>query len=389
MKKSILYLLLTVFAAVMFINSGLPNMAFALNKNNNLSEISISAKSAYLIDFASGEVIYEKNSNERLPIASMTKLATLSVVFDAINKSALKLEDDVIVSKNAASIKGSTAFLDAGSRYKVSDLIKTVIIASANDSAVALAEHISGSEEQFVRRMNKMFSEFGLKDTNFENSTGLPSENHYSSAQDMAVIYKTICDNEIYKMYSKIWMDELNHPSGRKTELVNTNRLIKTYDGIEGGKTGYTDAAKFCLTASARRGDMRLVGVVIGASDSKTRFSEMSKLFDYGFANFKIEEVINENIPATVVKFKSAKNEIDVYPEKSIVKFLRKDDNSKFSVDFELYEMKAPLKAGDAVGKMYVFNENNIAIDEINLVVRESVEAIDVSYSLKNILKVW
>jgi len=238
MKKSILYLLLTVFAAVMFINSGLPNMAFALNKNNNLSEISISAKSAYLIDFASGEVIYEKNSNERLPIASMTKLATLSVVFDAINKSALKLEDDVIVSKNAASIKGSTAFLDAGSRYKVSDLIKTVIIASANDSAVALAEHISGSEEQFVRRMNKMFSEFGLKDTNFENSTGLPSENHYSSAQDMAVIYKTICDNEIYKMYSKIWMDELNHPSGRKTELVNTNRLIKTYDGIEGGKTG-------------------------------------------------------------------------------------------------------------------------------------------------------
>ena len=243
----------------------------------------ISAKSALLLDYASNTVIYSKNADEKLPIASMTKLASLSIILDAIDKGAVKENDMVTVSETAAAVGGSSAFLDAGSSYKVSDLIKTVIIASANDSCVALAEHIAGSEDVFVARMNKLAKNLGLENTNFKNATGLPDKEHYSTAHDMAKIYRTVCNHRLYKKYSKIWMEDFIHPSGRKTGLVNTNRLIRSYEGIEGGKTGYTDAAKFCLTASASRGSTRLISVVIGANDSKTRFNETSSLLNFGF----------------------------------------------------------------------------------------------------------
>lgn len=389
MKKVILYLILSFFLFGFCGQNCNFNTSFAANKSGDEVSINISAKSAYLIDYKSGTVIYEKNQNERLPVASMIKLALLAVVIEAIEKSAIKLSEEVTVSKYAASIGGSSAFLDAGSKYKVADLIKTVIIASANDSAVALAQHISGTEENFVLRMNKFAESLNLKDTHFENCTGLPKENHYSSAFDMAQIYKAICDNEIYKTYSKIWMDELMHPSGRKTSLVNTNRLIKTFDGIEGGKTGYTDTAKFCLTASARRGDMRLIGVVIGAEDSKTRFSQMSKLFDFGFANFKSVEVVNSKVPVDKINLVLAKNSAEVYPEKDVVKFMEKNSQQKFSVDYEICADKAPLYAGDVVGKLYVFDENNIVVDEINLIIKKDIEALKISDLLKNIIYSW
>ena len=202
----------------------------------------------------------------------------------------------------------------------MSDLIKTVIIASANDSTVALAEHIAGTEGVFVSKMNKLADSLNLQNTHFENSTGLPADNHYSSAKDMVEIYKTVCNNDIYKKYSKIWIDELAHPSGRKTGLVNTyiwknkNKLLnESY--ITGGKTGYTGSAKFCLTASAKRGDMRLVGVVIGVDDSKTRFKEMSNLFDYGFANYQNKMVSSSEVPVTIAKFKNAKDYTQVFAQ--------------------------------------------------------------------------
>ena len=389
MKNSILIILFGFFMVFTMFFPSVQTRGFASNQKSNLDQISIVAKSAILVDHASGEIVYEKNAHEKLPIASMTKLATLAIVFDAIDNKIIKLTDEVVVSKNAADTGGSSAFLDAGSKYKLADLIKTIIIASANDSAVAVAEFVSGTESAFVARMNKFVESLGLVDTNFENSTGLPAKNHYSSAFDMVQIYKKICDNSIYKTYSKIWMDELMHPSGRRTELVNTNRLIKTYDGIEGGKTGYTDAAKFCLTASACRAGMRLVGVVIGADNSKTRFAEMAKLFDYGFANFKSEEIINSQVPVSILKPKNAKTMSEVFPSNNVVKFLNKTDTSKFSTDFQIYEQKAPLKRGDVVGKMFVFDENNMVVDEVELIVSNDIEEIDFLYNLKNILKVW
>lgn len=387
MKKSIICLLVILLQiCCIFLPSGQENVSYATS-----GEVvpEISAKSGLLIEYNTGSVIYEKNSNERLPIASMTKLATLAVVFDYLDKGVIKENDITMVSEIAAAVGGSSAFLDAGSSYKVSDLIKSVIIASANDSSVALAECVAGTEEVFVSKMNKLAKMLNLQNTNFENCTGLPSLNHYSSASDMAVIYKSMCNHELYKKYSKIWMDDFIHPSGRKTGLVNTNRLVKTYDGIEGGKTGYTDSAKFCLTASAKRGDTRLIGVVIGASDSKTRFAEMSKMFNFGFANYQNKVLVNHELPVTICKLKNANEQVEVYPECDSIKFFNKSEEFEFSTDYQINEIKAPLKAGDVVGKLFVFDKNNMVIDEINLIITQDVDTIGFKESLKKVIGSW
>lgn len=352
-------------------------------------EIKITSKSAILVDYNSEKIIYEKNINERLPIASMTKLASLAIVFDYLDRGIIKENDLVCVSEHAGSVGGSSAFLDAGSSYKLSELIKSVVIASANDSATALAEFVAGSEESFVQKMNKFALSLGLSNTNFVNATGLPAENHYSTASDLVKIYKKVCCNNLYKKYSKIWMDDFIHPSGRKTELVNTNRLVKTYDGIDGGKTGYTDKARFCLTASASRGQTRFIGVIIGASDSKTRFSEMSKLFNYGFANYETKLLINNETPVTVQRFKNAVKDVSIFPERDVSLFLNKNEQIDYSTDYEIFDVKAPIKQGDVVGKMFVFDKNNMVLDEVDLIAGESSAEIGLKEKLKLLIKKW
>lgn len=353
-------------------------------------EIKITSKSAILVDYNSEKIIFEKNANDRLPIASMTKLASLAIVFEYLDKGIIKENDLVSVSMHAGNTGGSSAFLDAGSSYKVADLIKSVVIASANDSAVALAEFVAGSEESFVQKMNKFAAGLGLTNTHFENATGLPVDNHYSTATDMVKIYKQVCNNALYKKYSKMWLEDFVHPSGRKTELVNTNRLIKTYDGIDGGKTGYTNSARFCLTASATRGDTRLVGVIIGSSDSKTRFAEMSKLFNFGFANHETKLLIDNETPVAVHEFKNATKQISIFPEKEISVFLNKNERFDFTTDYEIYDgIKAPVKKDDVVGKMFVFDKNNMVVDEVNLVAGESAGEIGLKEKLRLIINKW
>lgn len=384
-SKFAIFLILFAF---LFPNFGvLKNEAFGAIANNE--DLKISSKSAILVSFETGDVVFEKNSHERLLIASMTKLASLSVVFSYLEKGLIKENDLVCVSDNAAGVGGSSAFLDAGSKYKVSELIKTVIIASANDSTVALAEFVSGTEEMFVLKMNKLCGELGLTDTHFENSTGLPVDGHYSTASDLVKIYKTVCDNGLYKKYSKIWMEDFIHPTGRKTELVNTNRLVKTFDGIDGGKTGYTDKAKFCLTASATRGSTRFIGVVIGSNDSKTRFAEMSKLFNYGFANYENKLLVNKDVPLTLHEFKNAKKMVSVYPEENLNRFTSKTENFEFSTGYEIYDLKAPIHQGDAVGKIFVFDKNNMVVLETNLIAGESVEDIGFKEHFSKIIHLW
>lgn len=352
-------------------------------------DLKITSSSAILVDYDSETVIFKKQSDEKLPIASMTKLASLAVIFDYIEKGIAKENDLVVVSEYAGGVGGSSAFLDAGSSYKVTDLIKTIVIASANDSTVALAEFVAGSEELFVSKMNKLVLGLGLNNTHFENSTGLPAKNHYSTASDMVKIYKQVCENPIYKKYSKIWMDDFIHPSGRKTELVNTNRLVKTYDGLDGGKTGYTDKAKFCLTASASRGDTKLIGVIIGANDSKTRFAEMTNLFNYGFANFETKRIIDSEVPVSLLSLKNAKNSAPVYPKEDISKFMSKDTEFEWTTGFEIYENKAPVSKNQVVGKMFVFDKNNMVIDEVELIVREDIKEVGFSESIKKIFARW
>lgn len=390
MKKSIICFLLVAFQLLLIFpvaNCGKANAASKVE--TSADDLKLNAKSGLLIDYTTGKVLYEKNADEKLPIASMTKLATLWVVFDAIDKGAIKETDLVTVSKTASKVGGSSAFLDAGSSYKLTDLIKTVIIASANDSSVALAEHVAGSEDVFVSKMNKFAKSLDLKNTNFANCTGLPAENHYSTAKDMAEIYKQVCNNQIYKKYSKLWIDELVHPSGRRTSLVNTNKLVKSYEGIEGGKTGFTNSARFCLTASACRGNMRLVAVVIGANNSKTRFAEMTKLLNFGFANFDSKPVANADIPVTIKEVLKTDKSVEVYPKKSISILVNKNDNKVFTTDFKIDEIKAPVKKGDIVGKLFVFDENNMVVDEIELIVKESVNELTLKERMRKFVKVW
>lgn len=384
MKKSIIFLLVLIFSAFM----ALPN-AILVTSAVSSDNLKLTSKSALLLDYASDTVIYEKNANERLPIASMTKLASLSIILDAISKGAIKENDLVTVTENAASIGGSSAFLDAGSSYKVIDLIKTIIIASANDSTVALAEHLAGSEDVFVAKMNKLASNLGLKDTNFANSTGLPIKNHYSSAYDISKIYRTVCNNPIYKKFSKIWMEDFIHPSGRKTGLVNTNRLVKTFDGIEGGKTGYTDASKFCLTASASRGSTRFIGVIIGANDSKTRFAEMTSMLSFGFSNYECKLVVNSELPVTITSVSKSKETIEIYPERNSQIFTEKGNDNSYSTDYQLYKLSAPISAGSVVGKMFVFDKNNMVIDELNLIVKKDVERENFKEILNRLVHSW
>ena len=237
--------------------------------------------------------------------------------------------------------------------------------------------------------MNKKVSDLGLKNTNFINSTGLPADNHYSTANDMVKIYKEVCNNQLYKKYAKIWMDDFIHPTGRKTGLVNTNRLIRTFDGIDGGKTGYTDKARFCLTASATRGETRLIAVIIGSENSKTRFSEMSKLLNYGFSNYESKLLVNHEVPLTICNFKNAKNVISAYPEKDINKFISKQEEFVFSTDYEIYATKAPIKKGEVIGKLFVFDKNNMVVDEVNVVAGEDVFEIGFKESLQKIICNW
>lgn len=390
MKKPIIFLFLILFTFMFIVPANYCGITRAANVVDEISKPEITSKSALLIDYNSGSVIFEKDADKRLPIASMTKLASLSIIFDAISKGLVKENDIVVVSKEAASVGGSSAFLDAGSSYKLTDLIKTVVVASANDSTIALAEHVAGSEDVFVSKMNRLAANLNLNNTHFANCTGLPTSNHYSSAKDMSRIYRTVCNNPIYIKYSKIWMDDFIHPSGRKTGLVNTNRLVKTYEGVEGGKTGYTDLAKYCLTASARRGNLRLIGVVIGANDSKVRFSEMSKLFNYGFSNYTNKLVVNSELPLSKVLMKHSKNEIDVYPERDSLMFMQKGDTRTFRAELQLTEnLKAPKAAGEIVGRIYVFDQNNIVVDEFDAIIKKDAQEEKFIDQFKKLINVW
>ena len=361
------------------------------NYSNAREELNINARSAYLIDAHTGTVVYSKNENEKLPVASMTKLATLSVIFNEINKGSLSLSEQVTVSQNAADTEGSSAFLDAESKYTVADLIKTIVVVSANDSCVALAEHISGTEQLFVNKMNSLAQSLALKNTHFENSTGLPSDNHYSSAKDMAKIYQTIYNNAEYKKYSKIWMEDFIHPGGRITGLVNTNRLIKTYDGCESGKTGHTQEAKYCLTASASRGGTKLISVIIGATDSKSRFEQTKQMFNYGFANYESKIIVDKQVPVGDIEITGASiKKVPVYASQDYIAFCKKGEQTTYKTHLVAFnKVQAPLNMGDKVGTLLILDQNNIVITELDLVVNQPIEKIKLGQIFDNIFKSW
>lgn len=253
-------------------------------------------KASVLLDMDSGKVLYENQSTEHMPVASIVKLMTIMLTFEQVEAGNISLEDKVSVSENASGMGGSQIFLDANCEYELGELLKSVIVCSANDSSVALAEYIAGSESNFVEKMNSRAKEMGLDNTNYMNCTGLPADNQYSCALDVAKILKNVLGYEKYHEYSSVWLEDFQHPSGRTTEMTNTNRLSRFYEGCIGGKTGSTSEAGYCLAVGARRNNLSLISVVLGASTTKERFKSASDLLNYGFANYENYQINTNNL---------------------------------------------------------------------------------------------
>ncbi len=352
MSKSVAMLLIITLVFSFGINS-----VFAATNEN--MPFDIDAKSAILIDSDTGTLLYEKNIHEKLPPASVTKVMTLYLVLEAVDGGKIKLSDIVQVSEHASSMGGSQVYLAPGEEMSVEDLIKAVAVSSANDAAVALAEYIAGSEQLFVDMMNDRMQKFGLNDTHFVNATGLPDDNHYTSVYDIAFVsMKLIEDHPSVFKYSSIWMDTLRDG---KFGLANTNKLIRSY-GADGLKTGSTDKAKFCLSATKKVDGTRLIAVLFGAPNSKVRFNEAAKLLDYGFANYETYNLYKKN--EIIGKVAVDKGNIDLYSAKApddISILIKKGEEDNITKSLQLVpKIKAPVKTGYVVGNITVKDGDNV-----------------------------
>lgn len=319
--------------------------------------ITLTSPSAILCEASTGQVIFEKNADERRPVASVNKVMTILLTLEAVDEGRVSLEDQVTVSPRAASMGGSQAFLDAGERYKLSELLKTVIVASANDSAVALAEHLAGTEESFVRLMNTRAEELGLTNTHYANCTGLPAQEHYTTAQDVAKLSAQLDLHPIYYRYSTIWMDEIKHRGGRVTSLTNTNRLIRFYPGCDGYKTGSTNEARYCVSATAKKEGMRLIAVVLGTPAGQTRFDEARAMLEYGFANVQLVTPIAQGqaLDMTVPVRLGGRDEVSVLSGGTCSLLERRGEKNALSLEAALVEkVNAPVYAGDVLGEIRV-----------------------------------
>ena len=340
----------------------------------------VSAKAAICIDSATGTVVYEKNAYQALPVASVTKTMTLLLIFEEMERGTFGLNDMVTVSEEAAGMGGSQVLLDAGSSYPVGDLIESIIVASGNDASVAMAEFVAGSHANFVQRMNARAQEMGLTDAVFYNCTGLTTDNgldNLLSAHDVACISRELIQHPIFFQYSGIWMDEIVHPGGRVTMLANTNKLLRSYDGCDGIKTGSTDNAGSCITASASRGGTRLIAVVLGGSTSTIRFEEAAAMLDYGFDHYqsveyvKKGEVIQDQIPVAAGK----ETTVQGVAAESLVDFVARPASNDWEKRITLEEgLTAPIARGDTVGMLELLQDGRV-MHSVPIVSAQDVEA--------------
>ena len=360
--KKILVILLTFFLIIPLVKA----------QDDSLN---LSSESAILMDYKSGKILYEKNTQEKLPMASMTKIMSMLLIMESIENGTLSYEDKVLISENASSMGGSQVFLQAGEQYTVNDLLKCIAISSANDAVVAMAEKISGSVDAFVNLMNKRVKELGLKNTNFANPHGLDNENHYSTAYDMAIIAKELLNYEDILKYTSIYEDYLTKPDGSEIWLVNTNRLVRFYDGVDGLKTGYTTEAGYCLTATAKKGDLRLISVVMKSPSAEDRSSDTSTLLTYGFNSFKTSIIYSGDESLGKVKVEKGKiNEIDVYLKEDVTEILSVTQKpNDYSFNIKVDKIISPIKAGTVVGTAEIIDNDGNIIDEVEIIVKEDI----------------
>ncbi|MEW9669666.1 D-alanyl-D-alanine carboxypeptidase family protein [Ammoniphilus sp. 3BR4] len=351
----------------------LPVSSFA---QESAIDLAPNAKSAILIEVDTGTVIYEKNSHEKLPPASITKVMTMLLIMEAIDRGELKLTDKVRTSEYAASMGGSQIFLEPGEMMSVDEMLKGIAIASGNDASVAMAEHLAGTEEAFVSKMNQKVKELGLKNTNFANTNGLPSTNHFSTAYDIAMMSRELLKHEEITKYTSLYQDYLRKESNRPFWLVNTNKLVRFYPGADGLKTGYTSEAKFCLTATAKRDNMRIVAVVMGEPDSKTRNKEITQMFDYAFSQYQSFPLVKKGEVVTQVEVNKGSvdkvNLIAPHPFGILSKKGEKPEDFEKEITVK-QDVVAPIQQGDVLGEMVVRKQGQ-EIAKLSLVADASVE---------------
>ncbi len=369
MKKFLLLLILLL----------LPFKVFALE------DLVPNSASSILIEADSGKIIYEKEKDKRVSVASMTKMVAQIIILEEIEKGHIKWSDVVTVSRNASGMGGSQIYLEEGEKITIEDLMKGISVASGNDATVAMAEVISGSEEKFVKKMNQKIKELGLKNTHFSNCTGLDTDDHYSSSYDMAMIARDLVVNhsEILR-FSSIYEDYLREDTDRKFWLVNTNKLISFYDGADGLKTGHTDAAGYCLAATAKRNDLRLIAIVLGEKDSKVRNAETVSLLDYGFNNVKLKKIVNKGSVVKKIEVNKANKDIINVKLKNNLNVVENSgiNNKKYKFNVKVNDIKLPIKKDSVVGKIEALYKNKV-VSTGELIVDEDIEELSYLELLK------
>ncbi len=356
-------LMIVFICALMTVFSTLPVSA--------LSEEDISAPSAVLMDASSGKILYEKNPHDQRPCASITKVMTLTLVMEALDSGKIHMDDVVTASAHAASMGGSDIWLEEGEQMTVDDMIKATAVASANDAAVALAEFVSGSEDDFVAAMNDKAKSLGMTDTTFKNCNGLDEDGHITSAYDVALMSRELMKHEEIFDYTGIWLDSLR---GGATQIVNTNKLLRSYDGITGLKTGTTGEAGSCISATAQRNGLSLIAVVLGAESGKQRFKDAATLLDYGFANFESRELsLSDSLePAAVDGGMSDSVEVECGDKAVLTVPKGEGEGIEQLVDMP-ESLPAPVHKGDVVGRLS-FNLNGEEAASFDITAAEDVE---------------
>lgn len=379
MKK----LISIILSAAIFLSGTV--YCFAAESENSTAPFEDFSKSSILMCADTGDIIYENNAYEHLSPASVTKVMSILLILEALESGKISLADEVVTSKNAVAMGGSQIWLEEGEKMTVDELLKAVAVASANDACTSLAEYIAGSTTSFVSMMNERAKELGLENTNFENCTGLDDTvtNHYSCAYDIAVIAREVMQHDLIKNYTTIWLDYLRNG---ETELNNTNKLVNTYNGITGLKTGTTSKAGFCVCATAERDGMSLISVVLGADTSENRFLSASNMLDYGFANY---EIIVPEIDETQIKEVKVINGIEksvmpIYDETD--KILVKKGGEEITYEYKTEQsVPAPVKSGDKLGEI-IIKSGSKTIRTVKLYSGKNIKKISFTYVFKEML---
>lgn len=354
-------------------------ISIPLVKAEEVEDLAPNAKSAIMIEASTGEILFQKNKDEKLAPASMTKMMSMLLIMEEIENGNLKWNEMITTSEKASSMGGSQIFLKVGEKMTVEDLLKGVAIASGNDAVVALAERISGSEEQFVKRMNIRAQDLGLKNTNFINATGLTADNHYSSAYDMSLIAKELVKHEKILEFTSTYEDYLRKDTKSPFWLVNTNRLVRFKEGVDGLKTGFTDEAGYCLTATMKKDNMRLITVVMKEENTSKRSADTTKMLDYGFNIYMVQTILDEKTTIEKKKVELGKTlTTEIVPKENITILNKKSEEQKnITYKTNINKIIAPVKKGDKVGTIDIIEDNNI-ISTIDATVKEDISKANI-----------